>query len=107
MLETITFLYLCNALIATFAYAPQCWKLWVMLKTDEVDKSVSLATWAMWLWACSVTFIYAFVVNTDDFAFKAISTVNVLFCIVTVILTLLVHRRYNQKQSQQVAINHD
>ena len=100
MLEVITFLYLCNALIATFAYMPQCRKLWVMLKTDCVDKSVSLATWLMWLWACSVTFTYAFTVSTDDFAFKAISTVNVVLCFLTVILTVLVYRRHNQKSRQ-------
>lgn len=101
MSETITFLYLCNALIASFAYTPQCWKLWVMLKTDCVDRSVSLATWLMWMWACSVTFIYAFVVSEDDLAFKAVSTVNVLLCLVTVVLTVLVYRRYNNKNNRK------
>lgn len=100
MLEAATlikFLYICNSLIACIAYAPQCWTLWRMLKTDQVNKSVSLTTWAMWAYACSVTFFYALTAKASDWAFLSVSTVNALFCVVTVVLTFLVHRRFNQK----------
>lgn len=93
MNNIITFLYLCNAGVATFAYVPQCMSLWKMLKSGNVNKSVSLATWLMWSWACSVTFFYAFFVNGEDFAFMAISAVNVIFCLLTAWLTFLVHQR--------------
>ena len=102
MLTIITFLYLCNAGIAAIAYTPQCVGLWRMLKTDRVNKSVSLATWTMWLWACSVSCIYAFLVNESDHAFQAITSVNVVFCFITVLLTFLVHRRYNKQQENRL-----
>ena len=101
MNELITILYIGNAAIASVAYAPQCYQLWRMLKTDAVNKSVSLLTWLLWSWACVVTFLYAFIVNEKDLAFKAISFVNALFCIVTLVLTALVHYRSHQKMKQQ------
>ena len=100
--QSVTALYLCNAGIAAIAYTPQCVTLWRMLKTDRVNKSVSLATWCMWLWACSVTLTYAFLVHQNDLAFKAIAAVNVAFCFVTVVLTLLVHRRYDKQQESRL-----
>lgn len=100
--QSITALYLGNAAIAAIAYTPQCVTLWRMLKTDRVNKSVSLATWVMWLWACSVTCTYAFLVNQTDYAFQAIASVNVAFCFVTALLTFLVHRRYNKQQENRL-----
>jgi uncharacterized protein with PQ loop repeat len=97
MNELITTLYIGNAAIATIAYAPQCFTLWQMLKTDNVNTSVSLATWVLWSWACGVTALYAFTVNTSDWAFKTISVINAVFCVVTLVLTALVHSRYNKK----------
>ena len=67
-----------------------------MLRTGNVNKSVSLSTWVMWCWACSVTALYAFF-NQDDFAFKMISFVNVIWCTATLVLTAMVHRRTNQQ----------
>ena len=100
--QSVTALYLCNAGIAAIAYTPQCVTLWRMLKTNRVNKSVSLATWCMWLWACSVTFTYAFFVNQKDHAFQAIASVNVAFCFVTVLLTYLVHRRYDKQKENRL-----
>ena len=96
MNELLTTLYLGNSVIAFLAYMPQCITLWRMLKTGKVNKSVSLATWVMWSWACSVTALYAFF-NQDDFAFKVISSVNVLWCTATLVLTAMVHHRTNQQ----------
>ena len=101
MTDFITALYLSNSAIACIAYCPQCVTLWRMLKTGKVNKSVSLATWAMWSWACSVTALYAFL-NQDDFAFRLISFVNVVFCIVTLVLTAMVHHRTNQLARNQI-----
>ena len=101
MNEIITFLYISNAAIATVAYAPQCFKLWHMLKTDAVNKSVSLLTWVLWCWACNVTLLYALFVNEKDWAFKIISVVNALFCVITLVLTARVHYRANQKIRRQ------
>ena len=94
------FLYIANTAIACIAYAPQCLTLWRMLKTDQVDKSVSLATWTMWAYACGVTLLYALTEKSGDWAFLSVSAVNALFCAVTVVLTFLVHRRYNQKNRE-------
>lgn len=102
MNELITTLYIGNAIIATAAYTPQCWTLWHMLKTDKVNQSVSLLTWVMWSWACTITAIYAVVVHPDDLAFLLISVINAILCIVTVILTALVHHRSRQKMRYQI-----
>ena len=93
-------LYICNTAIACIAYAPQCWLLWRMLKTDQVDKSVSLATWAMWAYACGATLLYAFTKQAHDWAFVMVSTVNAFFSVVTFSLTFLVHRRYDRKHGK-------
>lgn len=102
MNELITTLYIGNAVIATAAYMPQCLNLWHMLKTDKVNASVSLLTWVMWSWACIVTAIYAFAIHSDDLAFLLISLINAVLCIVTLILTALVHRRTHQKMRKQI-----
>lgn len=100
--ELITTLYLSNVVVASVAYGPQCLTLWRMLRTDRVNKSVSLLTWLLWSWACLVTLIYALVVSPDDWAFTAISFVNALFCAVTLALTVLVHLRANEKARRQI-----
>ncbi|MCG8382920.1 MAG: hypothetical protein MJA28_12015 [Gammaproteobacteria bacterium] len=102
MNEIITTLYIANAGIATIAYLPQCMTLWRMLKTDTVNTSVSLITWLLWAWACSVTLVYAWAIHPTDFAFVTISAVNAVFCLVTAWLTARVHvRARHQHKSQQ------
>jgi len=96
MNQLLTTLYLANSVIAFVAYLPQCIILWRMLSSGNVNKSVSLSTWVMWCWACSVTALYAFF-NQDDLAFRMISFVNVIWCAATLILTAMVHHRTNQQ----------
>ncbi len=89
----ITTLYIANSAVAFAAYLPQCWTLWRMLKTGKVNTSVSLLTWLMWSWACSVTALYAVTVNREDTAFMLISLINAVFCVITLLLTGCVHYR--------------
>ena len=96
----ITALYLANSVIACLAYLPQCLTLWRMLKTDTVNTSVSLTTWLLWAWACSVTLVYAWAIHPSDFAFLTISAVNAVFCLVTVGLTARVHIRARQQHKR-------
>jgi len=98
----ITAIYLANSVIACLAYLPQCMTLWRMLKTDAVNTSVSLTTWLLWSWACSVTLLYAWVMHRSDLAFLAISAVNEVFCLVTVWLTVRVHIRVHQKNRELI-----
>lgn len=64
MEQALTFLYSLGAVITAISYMPQIWRL---LNDKSHADSISLQTYGLWVYATSVSFLYATLINGDIF----------------------------------------
>lgn len=91
MLEIVSFTYISAQLMSLIMSWPQLHKLLVMKNADEM----SLLTWSMWLFAQTITTVYA--VFSMQMLWSAVSLVWMAFDIAMVVLIV----RYRPKKSLQ------
>lgn len=96
MEQAISFLYLFNAVITVFAYAPQIVKL---RKIKARPKNFSLTSWFLWTYTSIISLLYATFVVRDV---ELIVVGSLSFAFVLAILAILLYKNIKMSHRSRV-----